>query len=193
MPKAGKVDSISIYQRGGNWYEMYRGKYAGGGQGIMFTRKLFGQSIKGSMSKSKVSANVTKVKAQSFTTHKTNLSLRNSYSMLRFLNNPNLYTSGGLINGDGGMALMVASRVSQTIKSSANVAFNIYDAMSGETTKTNNRRNLLNAVLDPVSLAIDSTYGRWVDTMRVERVNRGLEYHRGLTGQVVNTKDKGKY
>lgn len=197
MPKAGTVTTIRIEQRQGKWYQTVYGTYADGSGGGILGRTLFGTSKSGATtigsSGRKIDYKKINTKSRVQRTYKKDMSLLKTYRAMRFVNNPNALTLGGAIRGEAGLALGVASRVSSFVRTVGSAGANIYASATGETTRAENAKNLLGAVLRPSSFIIESTYGNWLRDMEVNRSNRGLEYHRYLTGQIVNTKDKGNY
>lgn len=193
MAKAGVVDKIVITERRGQFYETYIGRYRDGGYGIMTTRKLFGTSLKSGMSGSKVAVKKAVVKEKTQTTYNKDIAYKTHFRALRFMNNPNLYTASSALGGNFGLALSLASGTARTLRTVTNIGIDVFNSATGETTQANNARNLIGAILQPSKFIIEATYGNWLRDMEVARSNRGLEYHRGLTGQIVNTKDKGNY
>ena len=193
MAKAGVVDRIVITERRGQFYETYIGRYRDGGYGIMTTRKLFGTSLKSGMSGSKVAVKKAVVKEKTQTTYNKDIAYKTHFRALRFMNNPNLYTASSALGGNFGLALSLANGTSRTLRTVTNIGIDVFNSATGETTQANNARNLIGAILQPSKFIIEATYGNWLRDMEVARSNRGLEYHRGLTGQIVNTKDKGNY
>ena len=193
MARAGVVDKIVITERRGQFYETYIGSYRDGGYGIMTTRKLFGTSLKSGMSGSKVAVKKAVVKEKTQTTYNKDIAYKTHFRALRFINNPNLYTASSALGGNFGLALSLANGTSRTLRTVTNIGIDVFNSATGETTQANNARNFIGAILQPSKFIIESTYGNWLRDMEVARSNRGLEYHRGLTGQIVNTKDKGNY
>lgn len=193
MPKTGVVDKIVITERRGQFYETYIGRYRDGGYGIMTTRKLFGTSSNSGMSGSRVGAKKVVVKEKTQTTNKKDIAYKTNFRALRFVNNPSLYTGATALGGNFGLALSLASGVSRTVRTVTNIGIDVFASATGEITQASNARNLIGAVLQPSKFIGEATYGNWLRDMEVARSNRGLEYHRGLTGQIVNTKDKGNY
>lgn len=193
MARTGVVDKIVITQRRGQFYETYIGRYKDGGYGIMTTRKLFGTSSSSGMSGSKVAVKKAVVKEKTQTTYNKDIAYKTHFRALRFMNNPNLYTFSSALGGNFGLALSLANGISRTLRTVTNIGIDVFNSATGETTQANNARNLIGAILQPSKFIIESTYGNWLRDMEVARSNRGLEYHRGLTGQIVNTKDKGNY
>lgn len=191
--RAGVVDKIVISQRRGQFYETYIGRYKDGGYGIMTSRKLFGTSSNSGMSGSRVGAKKVAVKEKTQTTFNKDIAYKTHFRTLRFMNNPNLYTASSALGGNFGLALSLASGVSRTVRSVTNIGIDVFTSATGEVTQANNARNLIGSILQPSQFIIEATYGNWLRDMEVSRSNRGLEYHRGLTGQIVNTKDKGNY
>lgn len=193
MAKAGVVDRIVITERRGQFYETYIGRYRDGGYGIMTTRKLFGTSSKSGMNGSKVAIKKAVVKEKTQTTYNKDIAYKTHFRTLRFMNNPNLYTFSSALGGNFGLALSLANGISRTLRTVTNIGIDVFNSATGETTQANNARNFIGAILQPSKFIIEATYGNWLRDMEVARSNRGLEYHRGLTGQIVNTKDKGNY
>lgn len=191
--REGVVDRIVITQRHGQFYETYLGRYKGGGYGIMTSRKLFSTSSNSGMSGSRVGIKKVVAKTRTQTTHNQNIAYKTHFRTLRFINNPNLYTASSALGGNGGLALSLISGISRTIRTATNIGIDVYASATGETIQASNARNLIGAVLEPSKFISEATYGNWLRDMEVSRSNRGLEYHRGLTGQIVNTKDKGNY
>lgn len=191
--RAGVVDKIVITERRGQFYETYIGRYKDGGYGIMTSRKLFGTSSNSGMSGSKVAVKKVVVKNTTQTTNKKDIAYKTHFRALRFVNNPNLYTASSALGGNFGLALSLANGVSRTVRTVTNIGLDVFTSATGETTQANNARNLIGFVLQPSKYIGEVTYGNWLRDMEVSRSNRGLEYHRGLTGQIVNTKDKGNY
>src|SRR5690554_3853638 len=197
MPKAGSVTTIRIEERQGKWYQSVYGTYADGSGGGILGRTLFGTSKSGATtigsSGRKIDYKKINTKSRVQRTYNKDRSLLKTYRAMRFVNNPNALTLGGAIRGDSGIALGIASRVSSFVRTVGSAGANIYASATGETTRAENAKSFLGSVLRPSSFIIESTYGNWLRDMEVNRSNRGLEYHRYLTGQIVNTKDKGNY
>jgi len=185
MPRAGVVDKIVIYQRQGVWYETYRGKYANdGGSGFLFTRKLDNTQVMQQKTKTQVKSQKNQVVQNA---------KKSAFTSMRVVKNVAFHGVGGLMGYNFGVGLAIANRVTSGIRGIANVAGDIYSSATGETTEANNMKSFVNYITNPSKMIIEGTYGNWLRNMGVTRANTALAYHRDLTGQIVNTKDKGNY
>ena len=121
---------------------------------------------------------------------------RRFYNGLRISSNPSLYHLGGFANSLGanvGLSLAIAGKLVQIAKTGAKIGLDVAEAYSGETMQIQNIKNVMNAVTNPVQSLIESTYGMMLRGFQVNRENVGLEYYKSLTGNIISTKDKGKY
>jgi hypothetical protein len=118
--------------------------------------------------------------------------LSQTYAQVRFLQNPNLYSIGGMIGGDVGLGFAIAHKSVQILKQGIDLGADIYSASTGETMRVSNFKNVLARISNPYQL-VDDVIGATINSLKVRRENYSLNYNRELTGNVINYKSKGRY
>lgn len=95
----------------------------------------------------------------------------------------------------GGAGAVVMLGIKEAIKYT-NVALDIYvditQASTGEKIRAGNFKRIKGYILDPMSYAVEGTYGVFLKNLETNRYNKENDYYRELTGNLIVSKQFGE-